>query len=285
MLGMLIYGSIELTMNVVFGVLAMIPLVLACTIYRGESIAAYLQNVMMIGDTAFAKAIGDILTGNPLCHLVAEFVGGIVKVNNIGGINLEFFFPDAAYFTPDVYSIAEQIGNIVFMILWLRVQLDIMAVFFRILPLHTISKSDGLLGAVARPLTNGVYYALSLLGSFFCNALFLTIQNSPYSTIFLAFVLVAEIVLFFGIKAISASYSAIRDTSLLMEIVSGMTTLGCLIMSMQMIYAFLQTNGRPESSFYAVAWLIGVANVKNEWLYQCLAIAVMVILSAATGIF
>ena len=62
--------SVYLTFTIVFGILALIPLVAADAIYTGKWTAITIHDLLMLDDSAFASALGDVLSDHPLWQMI-----------------------------------------------------------------------------------------------------------------------------------------------------------------------------------------------------------------------
>lgn len=249
-----------LILSVVFAILAMLPLVAADAIYTGKWAAFSIQNLLMCDEGAFASALGGVLSDHPLWQMFHGILGGIADRVNVG-INLQFFFADAATLNLSLYGLLELIGSAVFMLLWFRVQMDVLAMIFRFVPLSAVDPEKGFIGCILDRFLSSLYFSVALLGAFFSTVLFNAVKMSTYPTVYIIVVLVAEIVLFFGAREISISGSNF-EISLSEQIAGSLIKTATMFIGMYISFYYF-SGGVPSGDLRIVPLVLSWISVTN----------------------
>ncbi len=282
-----IFGlSIYLVLTIVFGILALIPLAAADAIYTGKWTTITIHDLLMLENSAFANALGDVLSDHPLWQMFHGIIGGLANQFNIG-INMQVFFADAANLNLNLYGILELIGSTVFMLLWFRVQMDVLSGIFRLRSMSTFDAENGVIGCILERLLNGLYFSVALLGAFFSTILFNAVKESPYPQIYIIIILAIEVVLFFGSRAISISNSNFQ-TSLLEEIIQSLLKTGTMFVSMFISFFYFSgglSNEDWRIILVVLSWISAMNGIAGaSMVYQIGGFVVTVILGCLMGI-
>ena len=276
-----------LCLSAIGGILAMVPLAAACLIYSGQWSRITVQGIMSLENSAFAGALGDVLADNPIWNVFQVLLGSMAKMVN-SGIDASVFFADAAGLNMDPYSICELIGIALFMIAWLRLQMDLMA---------GVLRTSRFAGSVVDMVTGGgslwnialnsINFSISLLGAFFSSVVFDAIRSSASPWVYLALAIAVELVVGFGIKSISPSYSIFQSMSIAEEVISSLIKVFTLFVSMYLAYYYFSgavVHDPYKNGLLIIGWIMGMhgLNGENVWwklggLASVVVIAILVI--------
>ena len=260
----------------------MVPLAAACLIYSGQWSRITVQGIMSLENGAFAGALGDVLADNPIWNVFQVLLGSMAKMVN-SGIDASVFFADAAGLNMDLYSICELVGIALFMIAWLRLQMDLMAGVLRtrqfagsVVDLVT---GGGSLWNIA---LNSINFSISLLGAFFSSVIFDAIRSSASPWVYLALAIAVELVVGFGIKSISPSYSIFQSMSIAEEVISSLIKVFTLFVSMYLAYYYFSgavVHDPYKNGLLIIGWIMGMhgLNGENVWWKLCGLASVVVI--------
>lgn len=268
-----------LILSVVFSILAMIPLAIASFIYSGQWTQITVQQILSLENNTFASALGSVLSDNPLWNLIQVFLGGLIKQLNLG-VDMNLFFPDAASFSTDPYTIFELTGMTLFMLIWLRIQMDLLSLFFRFIPLKQCDIGTTL-GTFFHTMLNGINFSISLLGAFCGSVLFNLIRTSSYRNILLGITIITVMIIVLGIRQNSASYSYFHSLSIPEEILSGLIKVVTLFVSMYLSYYYFSGSAShrdPKSALLIIGWIAGMHGMNGESLYWRLGGLIVVLM-------
>lgn len=284
-----------LCLSAIGGILAMVPLAAACLIYSGQWSRITVQGIMSLENSAFAGALGDVLADNPIWNVFQVLLGSMAKMVN-SGIDASVFFADAAGLNMDIYSICELVGIALFMIAWLRLQMDLMAGVLRtsrfagsVVDLVT---GGGSLWNIA---LNSINFSISLLGAFFSSVVFDAIRSSASPWVYLALAIAAGLIIALGIKTNARSYSLFSGNpdekleafSIAEEVLSSLIKIFTLFMSMYVAYYYFSgavVHDPYKNGLLIIGWIMGMhgLNGENVWwklggLASVVVIAILVI--------
>ncbi len=268
-----------LTLSVIFSILAMIPLAIACFIYSGQWTHVSAQQILGLESNAFASALGSVLSDNPLWNSIQVFLGGFIKQLNLQ-VDMNLFFPDAVSFAVEPYTICELIGMTLFMLIWLRIQMNLLSVFFRFIPLKQCDIGTTP-GTFFHTMLNGIHFSISLLGTFFGSVLFNLIRTSNYRNILLGIAIITTMIIVLGIRQNAASYSYFRNLSIPEEILSGLIKVVTLFFSMYLSYYYFSGSAShqdPKSALLIIGWIAGMHGMNGESLYWRLGGLIIVVM-------
>lgn len=270
-------------LSIVFCILAMIPLVAACCIYNGQWTNVTIQGIISLENKAFAGALGSVLADNPIWNMLQTLLGGISKALN-SGIDASVFFADAATLSFTPYEISELIGMAIFMLIWLRVQMDLVSGVLHFTPFAgSVIKMVTGDRSIWSMVLSSISFSISLLGAFFSSVVFNAVRSSAYPWCWLTLVIIAEIILFLGIKGIAGSYSIFRTISIAEEVISGLIKTFTLFVSMYLSYYYF--SGTPlrngiEDGIIIIGWIMGMHGLNGENIWWRLAGLASVIIVA-----
>lgn len=273
-----------LCLSGVGGILAMVPLAAACLIYSGQWSTVTMQGIMSLENSAFVSALGSVLADNPIWNVFQVLLGSMAKMVN-SGIDASLFFADAASLNMDPYSVCELVGAALFMIVWLRLQMDLMA---------GVLRTGGFAGSVIDAMTGGgsvwyialnsINFSISLLGAFFSSVIFSAIRSSAAPWIYLALFIAAGVVVGFGIKHISPSYSIFQGMSIAEEVISSLIKVFTLFASMNLAYYYFSGTAAHDpyqNGLLIIGWIMGMHGLNGENIWWRLGgLACVVVISA-----
>lgn len=277
---------IYLTLTIVCGIAALIPLVAAEAIYSGKWATITAHDLLMLDESAFAGALGEVLSDHPLWQAFGGILGGFANQLQTG-LNMQLFFDDAAALSLSLYGVLELIASAGFMLLWLRIQMDILSCIFRWTPLSISKLGSGVFGCIIERVLSGVYFSISLMGAFFSAILFNAVKASAYPMVFVVMVLAAEVVLYFGSRAISMPHSVFQ-ASLLEEIISDLLKTGTLFLSMHISFFYFSA-GIPQGDWrialMVLSWAASMYGVTGESIvYQIAGFVVLALCGYWMGV-
>ena len=242
-----------------------------------------MQGILSLENKAFAGALGGVLADNPIWNVFQTLLGGISHMLD-SNMDASIFFSDAASLSFTPYEIGQLIGMALFMLIWLRIQMDLISGVLRFTPFAgSVIKMVTGDGSIWSMMLSSINFSISLLGAFFSSVVFDIVRSSTYPWVYLSLVIVAELILFFGIKSISPIYSIFRTISLAEEVISSLIKTFTLFVSMYLSYSYF--SGTPfrngiEDGIVIIGWIMGMQGLNGENIWWRLAGLASVIIVA-----